>query len=356
MSQAVFATLVNDTENEKAAIDVVEEGTQQYKTGTLGVHQPTLEDSVYYADLQYGKNNDPTEDGGLSPAAGLAKSPLSRPLFWGPESPEVPINNAVKHTGSEKDSSIDAGLAAHQHDRRVLRKVTVFGAFYLMTTDILGPFNTGYTFRQLGFATGAIMYVFMGLAAFYCGLLLNALYLRVDSDRSPVRNYGQLCYRILGPYAKIVSDILMIIQLVVNCGTIMLSNAQSLSQIIAGPNGNGHLCFIVQIVIFLGVNYALTPLRTLRQVGYLANAAVWLNIALIWCTVGFVYSSPPNFTAAMAAYGINPGPVITAAIAGGPLYQRVNGVMNMVFAYGGAMIFVDFYSEMKKPWDFWKVS
>jgi hypothetical protein len=26
----------------------------------------------------------------------------------------------------------------------------------------------------------------------------------------------------------------------------------------------------------------------------------------------------------------------------------------MVFAYGGAMIFVDFFSEMKRPWDFWK--
>jgi hypothetical protein len=29
-------------------------------------------------------------------------------------------------------------------------------------------------------------------------------------------------------------------------------------------------------------------------------------------------------------------------------------VQNMIFAYGGAMIFIDFLNEMKRPWDFWK--
>ena len=28
--------------------------------------------------------------------------------------------------------------------------------------------------------------------------------------------------------------------------------------------------------------------------------------------------------------------------------------MNMVFAYGGAMIFPEMLAEMRRPWDFWK--
>jgi len=37
-----------------------------------------------------------------------------------------------------------------------------------------------------------------------------------------------------------------------------------------------------------------------------------------------------------------------------PLYLQVTGIMNMVFAYGGAMIFPEIMAEMKRPMDFWK--
>lgn len=34
--------------------------------------------------------------------------------------------------------------------------------------------------------------------------------------------------------------------------------------------------------------------------------------------------------------------------------SKVNGIMQMVFAYGGAMIFPEFLAEMRRPMDFWK--
>jgi hypothetical protein len=340
MSQAMAQNIVNESENEKAAIDVVEQGMHSDKGVHGGLLNPSMEDSLYYADLQYGKNFEAVNDdsgSGLSPAESIQKSPLR--FLWGPKSPHV--NAAEKTTtGSLDGSSLDGQHDPHLYDRRMLRKVTVFGAFYLITTDILGPFNTGYAISQVGFAPGAILYIVMGVAAFYCGVVLNSLYLRLDSDRSPIRNYGQLVYRILGSYGKIATDVLMIVQLVVNCGTLVLSNGQSLAQIIAGPSGTGHLCFIVCIIIFFVINLIFSVLRTLKQVGWLANAAVWLNIVLIWCTVGFIYSSPPNYDAAFKSYGIPAGPVITQAIVSQALPGKVNGIMNMVFAYGGAMIFV----------------
>lgn len=88
--------------------------------------------------------------------------------------------------------------------------------------------------------------------------------------------------------------------------------------------------------------------------GFFANAAVFLNVALVFITIGFVSSSEPNYDAAKQAFGVDPGPVETSAFVVLPLESRVNGIMNMVFAYGGAMIFVDFLSEMRRPWDFWK--
>lgn len=74
----------------------------------------------------------------------------------------------------------------------------------------------------------------------------------------------------------------------------------------------------------------------------------------MFITIGFVSSSPPNYAAALASYNTPEGPVETSAFVSLPLESRINGIMNMVFAYGGAMIFVDFLSEMRRPWDFWK--
>lgn len=35
-------------------------------------------------------------------------------------------------------------------------------------------------------------------------------------------------------------------------------------------------------------------------------------------------------------------------------YMQVQGVQQVVFAYGGAMIFTEFMAEMRRPRDFWK--
>lgn len=77
--------------------------------------------------------------------------------------------------------------------------------------------------------------------------------------------------------------------------------------------------------------------------------------------MAFVSHSPPNFAAAKSAFGIDQGPIMTSKFTSLPLFLKaslpfilyresvysrrivcflqVNGIMNMVFAYGGAMIF-----------------
>jgi hypothetical protein len=43
--------------------------------------------------------------------------------------------------------------------RRALRTASWWAVFYLITTDILGPFNAPFAFSQVGYVPGAILYV-----------------------------------------------------------------------------------------------------------------------------------------------------------------------------------------------------
>ncbi|KAI0720869.1 transmembrane amino acid transporter protein-domain-containing protein [Fomitopsis betulina] len=247
----------------------------------------------------------------------------------------------------------EAALTAEEKERinarRALRSASWAAVFYLITTDILGPFNAPYAISQVGYAPGVILYFVMGAMACYTGLLLWHLFLKLDSDVYPVKTYSDLMDRIFGSVSRHVTAVLQSIQLIINVGTICLSNGQSLSQIT-----KGHLCFAVCIVIWALVGMVIGQIRTLKSYGWLANSAVWINLAIIFISMGFISHSPPNYAGAFAAYGISAGPVQTAAFVSQTLPNKVNGIMNMVFAYGGAMIFPEMLAEMRRPWDFWK--
>jgi hypothetical protein len=133
----------------------------------------------------------------------------------------------------------------------------------------------------------------------------------------------------------------------VNVATTSLSAAQSLYQLT-----KGRICFVVAIIVWIVVGCVLNQIRTLKRYSWLASCAIWINILVIFLSVGFIAHSPPNYAAAKAAYGIAEGPVMKQAFSSYPLFQRVNGVMNIVYAYGGATIFPQIIAEMRRPMDF----
>lgn len=176
-----------------------------------------LEDILAYADAQYYNNDIVPEGDSYSPREAILKGPLK--YVWGPATPHMnalPASEKVMALAEGdvegSQSELDDAVAKDLHSRRMLRKVTALGAFYLITTDILGPFNTGYVFSQVGYVPGALCYFFLGIAAWYAGNLLSVMYLRLDSDRYPVKSYGGIVLRVLGPYARVVNDVLMIVQ------------------------------------------------------------------------------------------------------------------------------------------------
>ncbi|PFH46273.1 hypothetical protein AMATHDRAFT_70223 [Amanita thiersii Skay4041] len=237
----------------------------------------------------------------------------------------------------------------HANAARALRLASWASIFYLITTDILGPFNAPFAISQVGWAPGVILYFFMGAIALYTGLILWRLFCRLDSLRYPLKTYSDIAERIFGRVARHICTVLQTIQLVINVGTICLSNGQALSQM-----SRGRLCFSVCIVIWAILGMIIGQIRTLKGYGWLANSAVWINLSIIFISMGFVAHSPPNFESAKKSLGVDPGPVVTKAIGDLPLFLRVNGIMNMVFAYGGSMIFPEMMAEMRRPLDFWK--
>ncbi len=65
-----------------------------------------------------------------------------------------------------------------------------------------------------------------------------------------------------------------------------------------------------------------------------------------------VHQFPPNYAASLTAYNTPQGPTVTSATwpAGTTLYNGVNGLMNCVFAYGGATLFNELMAEMRRPY------
>ncbi|KAG9312425.1 transmembrane amino acid transporter protein-domain-containing protein [Chiua virens] len=258
-------------------------------------------------------------------------------------------------SGDEKKPPVDETgiLAVTAAEYRAasgsLRTATWGAVFYLITTDILGPYTAPYAFSAVGYGPGVACFVAFGIMAAYSGFLLWHMFLKLDSERFPLRSFGDLGYRIywnLVPRWVVVCNVLQSLQLIFNVALIILGNGQGLSQM-----SQFELCLVFAMssgCMILG------QIRTLQKFGWIANFSIWLNIITLVITMGAVAHTVPNYQAANTAYGITPAPVQTMAINPQPFQNQLNGIMQIVFSYGGAMIFTEFMAEMRRPMDFWK--
>ncbi|CAD6441827.1 af399bb8-774e-4d6c-8e8e-72daae1aa3aa [Sclerotinia trifoliorum] len=242
---------------------------------------------------------------------------------------------------------------------RAVRTAGWSGVFYLITTDILGPFSVPWAFGQMGYGPGIALYTVFGGFALYSGWQLFAIFLALDSDKYPAKSYGDLFFRVFGTWARHAINVAQSVQLLLTVSILILSNGQSIAQI-----SKGNLCFIVCLIIFMAAGMVFGQIRTLQRFGWLANFAVWINVLIIFICMGVVANSPPNYATIQASYGddFGPGPVhryagtppAGKATGGDGFVGSLNGLNQAVYSYGGAMLFVAFLAEMRHPMDFWK--
>lgn len=235
-------------------------------------------------------------------------------------------------------------------DPHGLRTATWTSIFFLITTDILGPAKAPWSFAQLGYVPGFIVYFLMGLLSLYCSILLWQMYMRLDEPNRRIMTYSDLSERVFGKYARRTTNILQSIQLLFNVAVIILSNAQGLSQI-----AEAKVCFIVLALLWMIAGMVIGQVRALQNFGGLSNLAVILNFTVIFIVMGVVHHTAPNYHAALAQNGVPFGIVAPVNfITGTKWTQQLIGVMQAVYAYGGSMIFLEMMAEMRDPREFIK--
>nr|UJH94629.1 Mtr.2 [Starmerella bombicola] len=257
----------------------------------------------------------------------------------------------LKETQMQQLSDPQSNLSiAKIESQRELRRASPYAVFFLITTDILGPSNAPYGIRQLGYVGGIILYIAFGIFAMIGGKLLNMAFLKLDSDNYPIRTFSDLASRILGPWSRYFIAGLQFIQMILNVGIICLTTGQALAQCINSTADDPKLCFTVQILVWALLGMILGQIRSLRDFSHLANSAVWMNIAICIITMVGAARWDPYYVVT----GLAPGPVVVSAgaPAGSTLFDKMLGVDQMVFAWGGATIFLEVMAEMARPREF----
>lgn len=185
----------------------------------------------------------------------------------------------------------------------------------------------------------------------------------LDSFQFPVQAFGDLAFRIYGPWCRYFVNILQAVQLLCNVAVIIISNGEALSQA-----AKFKLCYAICCLVWALAGFFLGQIRTLQKFGWLANLAVFINLIIMFITMGAAAHSPPLYSASASSAGYSIDPKLVTPVNGvyppvqhsggipnkGNFGGSVNGMMQAVYSYGGCMIFPEFMAEIKRPRDFLK--
>ena len=243
-----------------------------------------------------------------------------------------------------------------EHAQRALRTATWGSIFFLITADILGPSNVPWAISKMGYGPGFALFTVFGGLSCYSGLQMWKVYIGMDSTRFPLRNYGDAAFRVYGAWARILVNLLQVFQLFLNVVLVIVNNGQGLAQMAARADGKGYICFMGAEAVLMGIGFVVAQIRTLQRLAFVTTVGIVCNIIIVIMTMAVVHQYPPNYSASMTSYGTPEGPVKTSINwpVDVTLRDKVNGMMNCIFAFGGATIFYELMAEMRRPYDFWK--
>lgn len=349
----------------------------------------TFEEYMYYANLtraderlaneEYLRVRGPTTIKTIIQdrfATGVTKTATPEARESAPTEKPIAEKSENSENGENGEKSEKNGNQSEEPDRwgvtqnewrtasRAMRTAGWGSIFFLITTDILGPFTTPWAFAQMGYGPGVALYTVFGVLSVYSGWLLWNVFLDLDSDKYPMRNYAQAFFRIWGRWSMHFVNVGQALQLLLTVSVLILASGQAISQMTQGVSQVGGVCFIACLIIFTIAGFLLGQIRTLQRFSWLANFSVWLNILTLICLMVLMAKDPPNFIVTAHAYGptFGPGPIHTyagspppgMASGGTGFVASLNGLNQAVYSYGGAMLFISFLAEMRHPMDFWK--
>jgi hypothetical protein len=102
-----------------------------------------------------------------------------------------------------------------------------------------------------------------------------------------MKTYADAFFRVFGKWARHAVNVMQSIQIILTVSVLILGNGQAISQL-----SKGSICFIVCLIIFMAAGMVLGQIRTLQRFGWLANAAIWINVLTIFIMFVPTFSSP----------------------------------------------------------------
>lgn len=185
----------------------------------------------------------------------------------------------------------------------------------------------------------------------------------LDSYQFPIKAFGDIGFRVYGTWCRYLFNVLQAVQLICNVGAIIISNGEALSEAVKFK-----LCYAICCLVWALAGFVLGQIRTLQKFGWLANVAVFINLTIMFITMGAAAHSPPLYSAAKESAGASVSLALVTPVNGkyppvqhsgglpssGSFAGTLNGAMQAVYSYGGSMIFPEFMAEMRRPRDFLK--
>lgn len=128
----------------------------------------TIEEYMHYAAITRADDrhvDSPHTDDALKVAGLKSLNPFAKK-----REATVATNTELTEKAATAESSPDGRFVITEEEyikaSRAVRTATWGAVFFLITTDILGPFSTAWAFRQMGYGPGAVLYtIFAGFAA-----------------------------------------------------------------------------------------------------------------------------------------------------------------------------------------------
>jgi hypothetical protein len=223
--------------------------------------------------------------------------------------------------------------------------------------DILTS-RSRFVFASVGYGAGVALYLIFGLFAAYSGWAIWKIYLALDSSRYPMMSYGDPFFRLFGKKSRHAINVAQSLQQFLTVAVLILGKTVNLSQL-----SKNKVCFSGMMCIVLLIGMLSGIIRSLTKIGWLSNAAVFINVANFLIIMVAAATYEPLYSAVTRSTLIKTiEPIVTFAGQPPDQYQQqvpgfasqFNAVNTMVYAYAGALLFVAFLAEMRHPMDFWK--
>ena len=130
-----------------------------------------------------------------------------------------------------------------------------------------------FVFASVGYGSGVALYIIFGIFASFSGWAIWKVFIDLDSSRYPMLSFGDPFFRLFGKKFRHFINFAQSLQQFLTVAVLILSKSLNIEQI-----SHDGLCFVAMMVLVMGVGMLFGMIRSLKKIGWLSNAAVWMNI------------------------------------------------------------------------------